>query len=60
MSAKLARRHLLPAVKANTGLRKLNASEEWEEGYFIVDAPNAVYEAEDLVALRRYADGADA
>ena len=51
MSDEFARFRFLPAVRANTSLRKLIASELWdneEDG----DAPPEVLEAEELVAAR--------
>ena len=54
MSADFARAFFLPAVRDNTSLRKLVASEWWgdqEDG----QAPPAVLEAEALVAARKRA-----
>ena len=48
MSARFARDRLVPAVRANTSLRKLNASEQWADGA----APAELLEAEQLVAAR--------
>ena len=51
MTDAFAREHFLPAIRANTSLRKLYASEDWggdEDG----EAPAAVLEAEALVAAR--------
>ena len=57
MSEDFARERFLPAVRANTSLRKLRASEWWgdeEDG----EAPPEVLEAEALVAARAAADAA--
>ena len=51
MSEAFAREHFLPAIRANTSLRKLNASESWGGGAH-GQAPPEVLEAEALVAAR--------
>ena len=57
MSEAFARGRFLPAIRANTSLRKLTASKSWggdEDG----QAPPEVLEAEALVAARAAADAA--
>ena len=55
MSAEFAHARFLPAVRDNTSLRKLVASERWGD-HEDVQAPPAVLEAEALVAARAAAD----
>ena len=57
MSEEFARVAFLPAVRANTSLRKLRAAEWWGDDEHGV-APPEVLEAEALVAARRAADAA--
>ena len=60
MGEEFARERFLPAVRANTSLRRLHASESWnfdeEDGY----VPPEVLEAEALVAARLHGAGGGA